>query len=622
MIESQFTYWPDDQRHTPFDQLSLSDFLQAPPEGVSVEQDHYWIQFDLVNPLERDQEWVLDFSQWTHAEVYFRPRRGGDWQRKQTGTLVPFRERDHGVTNRAYVRLPIMARDTVSCLVRLETGVNYILRPSAINYEIMPIAVQAERDGQVERLVFMFLGIYIIMFLYNFFIFVSTRDASYRYYLILLLIMVFILLHNFGYFHQIFKGIDAWASLHGYIEVFISALLGVMLFLFASSFLDVKRRLPKAQKVFYALMGVAGLTTLPSFFGYALVGQILSSMVGIIAMSTIITVGVISYRRGTPSAGFFLLAYGFFLICLITYLAGFESGLLRSPFSPFLVQLGSTGEIVLFSFALANRINILRRDNEAKQKELIAQLRTNQELQEKVNRELEEKVKERTAEIEAEKEKSDELLLNILPSSTAEELKAKGFASTQEYAEATVLFTDFKGFTTFTSSLSAQELVRGLDYCFRGFDDIVERHGLEKIKTIGDAYMCVGGVPDVNDSHAVNSVKAALEMIEFMDHWQAEQEKAGVPIWEVRIGIHTGPVIAGVVGKKKFAFDIWGDTVNIASRMESHGSVGKINVSEATYALTKDEFDFDPRGLLPVKGKGDLHMYFLKESTTLLPHSS
>lgn len=210
------------------------------------------------------------------------------------------------------------------------------------------------------------------------------------------------------------------------------------------------------------------------------------------------------------------------------------------------------------------------------------------------------------------KQKSDELLLNILPYETAMELKKKGEAAAREFESVTVLFTDFKGFTQISERLNPAELVAEIDDCFSAFDEIMAEHGMEKIKTIGDAYMAAGGLPVKNKTHPVDAVMAAMAILKTMDSIQKEKQLNNLPFFEIRIGIHTGPVVAGIVGTRKFAYDIWGDTVNTASRMESSGEAGKINISGSTYALIKDHFNCTYRGKVAAKGKGEIDMYFVE----------
>lgn len=224
------------------------------------------------------------------------------------------------------------------------------------------------------------------------------------------------------------------------------------------------------------------------------------------------------------------------------------------------------------------------------------------------------------AAIAREKDRSDELLHNILPREVASELKQKGHADAQHFGQATILFTDFKGFTQASEKLSPQELVEELNVCFKAFDRIVTLRGIEKIKTIGDAYMCAGGLPDPLSSDPADVVHAALEMQAFMQERKATCDREGKPAFEMRVGIHTGPVVAGIVGSAKFQYDIWGDTVNTASRMESAGEVGQVNISETTYQLVREEktpsgsaaFEFIARGKVEAKGKGAMAMFFVR----------
>jgi len=213
--------------------------------------------------------------------------------------------------------------------------------------------------------------------------------------------------------------------------------------------------------------------------------------------------------------------------------------------------------------------------------------------------------------LDQQKEQIENLVLNILPSEVAQELKVHGYAKPKYFDHVSVLFTDFKGFTKIADELSPHEVVTELNECFIAFDEIIGRYGLEKIKTIGDSYMCAGGIPTPNDEHPIKIVQASLEIREYIRKRNEIRSSMGLPPWELRIGIHVGPIVAGVVGRKKYAYDIWGSTVNIASRMESNGEVGTVNVSAATHEYIKDRYHCTYRGKIYAKNIGEIDMYFV-----------
>jgi class 3 adenylate cyclase len=251
---------------------------------------------------------------------------------------------------------------------------------------------------------------------------------------------------------------------------------------------------------------------------------------------------------------------------------------------------------------------MLRRNN----KELIHELQQN-------NEQLEEKVRQRTHEIERQKEiieaakaQSDSLLLNILPDEIADELKKFGKSYARKHEQVSILFADIKGFTSIAEKVPPVKLITQLDEVFGAFDNIIAKYEMEKIKTIGDAYMCACGLPQAVNENAVKAVKAALDMQQFIKEFGAANKIQNLPVFEIRIGIHTGPLVAGVVGLKKFAYDIWGDAVNLASQMEQHGESGKVNISGETYALVKNFFQCTHRGKVEAKSKGEVDMYFVE----------
>lgn len=213
--------------------------------------------------------------------------------------------------------------------------------------------------------------------------------------------------------------------------------------------------------------------------------------------------------------------------------------------------------------------------------------------------------------VKQEKQRSDKLLLNILPEEVAQELKEKGSAAAKQFDDVSVLFTDFVHFTQTTEQLSPQQLVQELNDCFTAFDKIIERNGLEKIKTVGDAYIAVCGLPTYDPRHAHRTVKATLEIRNYIEERIQQKKQTHQQSFSIRIGIHSGSVVAGIVGVKKFAYDIWGDTVNIAARLEQNSEEGKVNISERTYEFVKDDFKCIYRGEIAAKGKGMLKMYFV-----------
>ena len=222
---------------------------------------------------------------------------------------------------------------------------------------------------------------------------------------------------------------------------------------------------------------------------------------------------------------------------------------------------------------------------------------------------LERKVAERTLELQHEQLRTKELLHNILPVEIAEELSATGGARSARHESVTILFTDFSGFTQAVSTMPADRMVAELNEIFAAFDDITDECGVEKIKTIGDAYMAAAGLPRPCADHGQRCIRAGLRMVAYLEH----RNQSAAFKWSIRVGVHSGPVVAGVVGKRKYAFDIWGDTVNVASRMESAGEVGRVNISAYTYDLIQKDFECEYRGKVSAKGKGEIDMYFVKE---------
>lgn len=228
----------------------------------------------------------------------------------------------------------------------------------------------------------------------------------------------------------------------------------------------------------------------------------------------------------------------------------------------------------------------------------------------RANRRIAGELAEKNALIEEKRRRSEQLLLNILPRNVAAELTVRNKVAARRYERATVMFVDFVGFTQAAERLQPEDVVAELDFCFSRFDAIIGRYRIEKIKTVGDAYICASGLSDRNE-HPADMIRAALEMQAFLQDLQTKREAEGRPHFEARIGIHFGPVVAGVVGAKKFAYDIWGDTVNTAARMEETCEPGRVNVSGAVYEMAQSDFQWTFRGKVSAKNKSEMAMYYV-----------
>lgn len=492
----------------------------------------------------------------------------------------------------------------------------YIKGQSFYPFQIPIKLATKDQYTQENQLHYLFWGLYfgvlVFAFIYNLFIYLSVKARAYFYYLLYIVTstLFYLGLEGFGFQY-------IWPNTPGFnpmIPVLVS-ITNISIVFFSLNFLGIDKRQKFLFYTGYIFIFIFAFLAVLNVAGLFLVALMLSQLFSVLVCVYFIASGIVSYRRGFKTAKYFLFGWSAFLLFVIIFILALNNVVPSNFITTQGIFIGHMTEVLLLSFALADRINTLQAENRNKQKQIILQLESNKQLQTKVNRELELKVQERTEEVVAQKDRSDSLLLNILPKEIAEELKEKGSADAQLIDFATVIFTDFKDFTVISQDLSPEQLVHEINMCFSQFDYIMEKHGIEKIKTIGDSYMAVGGLPRPNKTHAADVVKAAFEIQEYIKDLIARKKEHNEPFFEIRIGIHTGPVVAGIVGVKKFQYDIWGDTVNTASRMESSGEPGKINISETTYEILKADaaYTFEPRGKLDVKGKGKMDMYFVSK---------
>ncbi len=608
--------------------------MTAMPAEMTIEEHPvvYWVAFRITNQGEENLQRFLDFNPWQYVDFYaLDPEGKVDHQR--SGQLVPFRKRNHGLANRSLVKVELPGGTEQAFFVRLESSLNSEILPLTFEFKVVT-PEEAERwKFNTIGLVMFFTGIGIVMFLYHLFIYFSTRDRDFLYYLVILFMMIFVPVLNFGFAPEFFPD-QEWLVTYGpAIGVGISVIVGFTMLLFTNEFFKVRERLPWLWRWSMVLLGLFVLPIFPFLSLNSIMALNLTAMVSLLTLLTVLVIAIQGVISHYPSAWYFVLAQSLFLVFgLVTMLAAFEV-LPLDEFTRASAPAGATAQNIFLAFAIANKLNILRKENDQRKMEVIQQLEENKKLQTKVNRELEQKVQERTTElnltnkelqrtnlelnstlklVKEERQKSDDLLLNILPEATAVELKEKGVATPRYYDLVTVLFADFVGFSRVASFLSPEEIIRYLNRYFVAFDQILERHNVEKIKTIGDAYMCAGGIPIANTTNPVDTLKVALEMQAFAIKFKAEGMPGLKGDWDLRVGLHSGELVAGVIGNKKFAYDIWGDTVNIASRLERACEPGKVNISEQTYQLIKDQYPCTYRGEIEIKNIGKIGMYFVE----------
>lgn len=459
-------------------------------------------------------------------------------------------------------------------------------------------AIFHQRDLSLIGNIFL-VGVFIILFIYQMFVFFLRKSdyTAFWFGIFCLFVAIRVLVTQDRYFYVLFPNIDLAI---GYKIEYLSAFITVVLWGFFLHTLFPKE-FPKTMLRVIGITGIAEAAIILFTHAYIYTSVLFLSLFQFASLFIllyylyVITRALLNRRI---MSGFLFLSLIIVLIAVVNDIL-YERLIINTalviPYTAFLF-------VIIQAYLLAKRISRAYQAAE----NLSAELNL-------ANINLEQKVVARTKELETEKKKADDLLLNILPAETAEELKVKGRSDTRYYKMVTVMFTDMVGFTRISEQLDPQLVVAEIDHCFSAFDKIVEACGVEKIKTIGDAYMCVGGLPVANSTHAEDVVQAALQIMAFMEQRKKEREQAGEVPFEIRVGIHTGPVIAGIVGVHKFAYDIWGDTVNTAAQMEQNSHTGKINISGTTYALVKDKYNCKHRGKIDAKNKGMIDMYFVEE---------
>ena len=583
-----------------------------------------WLRLSLENNGSRDNQWLIEFDGWSEVNFYFKDSLN-NFEEKVTGILVPFKKRDYPFANRALINLPIHSGKELLCFVRLKGYHVKLFGTSSHKFYANPKVLMESDLYDFKRIFFLFFGVFLALLLYETFMIAISKNTKYVYYLLMLFFILVLIGTNSGYIVSVFSFIESLPIAVHFIRTIGVTGLAISTLKFFTTVFETKEN----HQLLYTLSKWLTISIGINFLLLLLlqnVGMVIFTILLGLMSLVIISISINGIKDGNPYSWFYLTAYLSLLIgVLVDFIAHPSDAYLITVSSNPIFFTASAFEMILISFGLANQVNLLVKENRKSQEKVIEHLKANEKLLSQVNQELEQKVEKGTREInkqkdhildqknnlEIEQEKTERFLLNILPQETAQELKTKGYATPSYYESVSVLFTNFLNFSTIARELDAEELVMELDYIFSGFDDITKRNNIEKIKTIGDVYLGVGGIPVSNKSHSLDTVKTAIEMRAFMDQLNVTKKKEGKIIWILRVGIHSGPVTAGVVGNIKFAYDIWGDTVNSASRMATNAEGGMINLSEETYNEVKDTYNLTYRGKIDAKNKGEIDMYFV-----------
>ena len=579
-----------------------------------------WARFDI--PAAREAQRVFIRAPAWESVEYFVVRDGKLVDRQNAGMLRSWAERTTRVSmtpaafHAGLVAVDIPPHANVTIIARLATE-NRFITITRLRFSLWDAnqVVNGElRDRYSQGI---FFGVMLVLLFYNLALFIlNRRELSYLYYVIGVVgttiaqgVMYGLTLEYFWPAHPAWDYYCMWIALPVSMWAFVQ---------FVRHYLDTRTQFPRLD-IPLKWAGYAGALLVVVFFvpfaldrPISLILMLLGTViVATVAIPLLLGVVILALIKRLPLARLFFIA----ILCsalgaMVTFGAWLDF-LPEVEWTLNASQMGTVLTGILLSMGLGFRTRDMRRELVEKQMQderlRTAHEREKRELIEEQSRSLEQKVVERTAELATSEEKANALLANILPQAIIAELKETGESEPRRHEEVSILFTDFSGFTQAVSTMPPKRMVRELDEIFRAFDDIIAAHGMEKIKTIGDAYMAAAGLPLHADDHALRCVRAALALTRFVEARNATATMK----WGVRIGVHSGSVVAGIVGKNKYAYDVWGDTVNIASRLESAGEVNRVNVSAYTFDLVRELFDGEYRGKLAAKGKGDIDMYFV-----------
>ncbi len=558
-----------------------------------------WNKFVVELDSLSENEWILILdSHHLDSIVLFTPDQNGNFSTQKSGRIIAYDDRETKFNTYAF-QLNIDQGESKEFYLKASSDL--------LRYPLRIVSYKLFSDLQLRRSITMgiLVGFFMMILLYNLVIYRIEWDKNYLFYIIYAFITLVKILGIKGYMDFFWQGPLAYMRSQ---DTGVTVVLGFSMLLFSVNMLDFKRTFPLANKLVLLICVPPLLLSLVyNIMGNKLYASLTNQVNSIAILLILYILAIIVYIRGYRPARFYIIAVTSMFIAWFIYVFSLLGIFPVNGFTENVIQFGSGLEMLLFSVALGDKLRDYKKAKYQAEKDLLKSLQENERLILDQNRVLEKKVKERTRQLEDEKKKSDELLLNILPSKVAQELKEKGETEAKLHQDVTILFTDFVNFTKTSEEFGPQELVKEVHYCFTAFDEIISRNGLEKIKTIGDAYLAVCGLPLADKEHAIKIIKGALEIQDFVRDYRS----SGGP-FDIRIGIHSGPIVAGIVGTKKFAYDIWGDTVNMAARMEETSEIGQINISDLTYRLVENHVDCEHRGKIMAKNKGEVDMYFVQ----------
>ena len=611
----------------------LKDF-KIPDKGAESVPDHnYWIAVELTNKMSEGRGYRIDPGIFYSLQTYVLREDGKFQSIKPAGGIHQYNDLSH-VSVRKYniVNTPskfgvfhLKPNTTTFLLIKIK-DINLINFDRFKKLTLIDNAAMLETRRYTLYIEGALIGFLFALALFGWFNGFSNRDSTSFHYgvwiLIALLASATTPMFDGIRFFEFFINLDGLKNVFGpYTTLFPELLFDlqdIAFVIFARSFLDLKIRYPRLYIlttfwIIYHFITTYLFDLLDIDFEYR---QILIAIFFISILISIFIISIIRYFQGMRSASLFIIAmipYLFFRISM--HLRFIEISSLFDHFEPqglgwllrhsnSYVALGACSEAIIMAFAVISRTKLLN-------EQLKDSIKENQKILIEQNQTLEVKVKERTKELQLQTDKTEKLMLNILPNSIADRLKQGETDIADKHLNTTILFSDLVGFSKMSSQKSPEELVFLLNDLFKRFDIRATELGLEKIKTIGDAYMVAGGLPTGDDSHAIQVTKMALGMHEDLANFNKEH---GLD-FEMRIGINSGPVVAGIIGHSKFSYDLWGNTVNTASRMESTSIPGKVQVSPSTYELIKAHFEVRAHQEVECKGLGLIMTYFVAKST-------